>query len=415
MVDAILDDPRLLIHHLATRRLLVRRFRRRRVRRARRPRVRAAVRFYLLDGSGSMLGDRARMRDGILVAELASLVSRLERPTGRVHSLLYYRYFNSAVEPTRRVATVAEALGAIEHVLGHERSGGTDIQEALEDTLALIDEARRADVELTRAQVVLVTDGLAQVEPETIRELQERLDVPVRISIIVLGEDSEPLRRLATMQREAGLQVLYQQMGDAELRALATSADFGHGAVADAELTGAEGALDEHAGLDETAVDPLAADLAEEMAAAYAEVGLGLDALGEGERAKLEAARRDRGALERRFDRLFPALAITTRSLPDPDELERVAMLDALGVIAEVLELGTSEPAQGMADAIALLERLMRTRGSTLTEYLEVAREHPDQLGPAIDAIRLLCGRPAGVAASRSLWQTGTVRDTEPI
>ena len=116
-----------------------------------------------------MLGDRARMRDAILVAELASLVSRLERPTGRIHSLLYYRYFNAAVEPTRRVASVADALAAIESILGRARTGGTNIHQALADTLALIDEARRSDVELTRAQVVLVTDGLANVRRRSAR------------------------------------------------------------------------------------------------------------------------------------------------------------------------------------------------------------------------------------------------------
>ena len=392
VADAIIEDPRLLIYHLATRRLLIRRYRQRRVRQRRRPRVRAAVRFYLLDGSSSMLGDRARMRDAILVAELASLVSRLERPSGRIHSLLYYRYFNAAVEPTRRVATVDDALAAIETVLGQARTGGTNIQDALRDTLTLIDDARRSDVELTRAQVVLVTDGLAKVEPEAIRAIQERLDAPVRVSIIVLGDDSPALRSLSALQRDAGLRVLYHHVPDEELARLAEESEGGWPTdPARTEPRGPSGALDELEGLDEpTALDASA----EELGDALRELGLEEAQLGEGTLAKLEAARRDRLALERRFDRLFPRSSARMGSVPDPQEVQRVALVDALSVIVEVLALGAPEPQDAMADAIALLERLLRVRGITPLEYLSIVHAHPADLGPAIDAVRELCRRP---------------------
>jgi len=390
--DAIIDDPRLLIHHLATRRLLVRRFRRRRVRKRRRPRVRAAVRFYLLDGSSSMLGDRARMRDAILVAELASLVSRLERPTGRIHSLLYYRYFNAAVEPTRRVASVADALAAIESILGRARTGGTNIHQALADTLALIDEARRSDVELTRAQVVLVTDGLANVEPETIRAMQASLDVPVRVSIILLGDESPELRELALLQRTAGLRVLYHHVPDDELARLSEQSAGGWPTdPALAEPSAPIGALEELEGLDEPTrfcAPP------EELAEALRELGLEQAELAEGDLAKLDGARRDRVALHRRFDRLFPRLDVRMPGVPDAADVQRVALVDALSVIVEVLMLGTPTAEEAMVDAISLLERLLRVRGLTPSEYLAVADAHAAELGPAIDAVRELCQRP---------------------
>ncbi|GAB5544092.1 MAG: hypothetical protein SangKO_038520 [Sandaracinaceae bacterium] len=387
---AIIDDPRLLVHHLATRRLLVRRYLRRGQATRERSGVRAAVRFYLLDGSTSMRGAGARMRDAILVAELASLVSRLERPSGRVRSLLYYRFFNSAAEVTRRVASIPDALEAIEEILGAARTGGTDIEGALVDSLDLIEANRASDVELSRAQIVLVTDGLAEVDPAMIRGVQERLAIPVRVSALVLGEESPALRLLAAEQRQAGLRVLYQHVPDAQLESWehegqrAAWPSFAAGEVAPEAI---DHALDELAALSDGS-EPL--DLAPEaLGEAYAELGLELE---EGARARIEAARRDLRSLRRRFDRLFPALDADVARLPDPDDLEATLVLDALGVVAEVLALSCSDELTARSDAIAIFERLLQDRGLTPARYLALAREHPDRVGPAVDAVRALTG-----------------------
>jgi len=389
--DAIISDPRLLLHHLATRRLLVRRYVRRGLARRHRSGVRAAVRFYLLDGSTSMRGARARMRDAILVAELASLVSRLERPGARIRSLLYYRYFNSAAEVTRRVASVPEALQAIEEVLGASRTGGTDIEGALLDSLELIEQNRDDDVELSRAQIVLVTDGLAAVDPAMIRGVQERLAIPVRVSALVLGDESPALRALALEQRQAGLRVLYQHVPDARLEAWESEgqeAAWPSFRAAEVAPEDVDAALDELAAIS-GAARPL--DLAPEaLAEAYAEVGLEESALEEGTRAKLEASRRDLRSLRRRFDRLFPSLEPEIARLPDLDDVESALVIDALGVVAEVLSLSLADELTAKSDAIAIFERLLQDRGLTPARYLEVADEHPDRVGAAIEAVRSL-------------------------
>lgn len=390
--DAIIEDPRLLLYHLASRRLLHRRFVHREVTRRRGRGARAAVRFYLLDGSSSMGGHRARMRDAILVAELASLVSRLERPGGRVRSLLYYRFFNSAAEITRRVASVPEALEAIEEVLGAMRTGQTDIEGALLDSIATIARNRDDDVELARAQIVLVTDGAAPLDPPLILEAQRALDVPVRVSVILLGEPSPTLRALAAEQRAAGLRVLYHHVDDAALDAWERGEAGGAWpsfAVASGGLEAPEGCLEELSRSLAAAPDD---DDPEALLAGLREVGLDEGALAEGVRARVELRRRDRAALARRFDRLFPAPPRAPESLEDPSDVELTVVLDALTVVSEVLALGPADPEARRRDAIAILERLLREREMTPTRYLALLEAHSDHLAPALLTLRAQAG-----------------------
>ncbi|MFK7986017.1 MAG: hypothetical protein AB8I08_08295 [Sandaracinaceae bacterium] len=389
---AIVEDPRLLLHHLASRRLLQRRFVHRSRRTHRRSGLRAAVRFYLLDGSSSMLGARARMRDAVIVAELASLVSRLERPSERIRSLLYYRYFNSDTDVTRRVASIPDALSAIEEVLGTMRGGRTDIEGALLDSLALITENRSNDVELSRAQIILVTDGAAPLDAALIAKTQQTLDIPVRVSVIALGEPNPELRQLAVEQRAAGLKVLYHQVSDHELdeweRGWAEG-DWPAFAADDARLRASldapEQTLGELAGLSDR--DP-SSDDPEALLQGLREVGLDEAHLTEGARARLELARRDERSLRRRFDRLFPVPERSPASVPRRDDDELTVALDALSVVSEVIAVAFSDEATAMRDAIAILERLLRERGLAPARYLELAALHGDVLGPAIDVVR---------------------------
>ena len=65
--DAIIGDPRSILLDLATGRLFARRFVREEAQRRTRVVMRGEVRVYVLDGSGSMKGARARVRDGVVI------------------------------------------------------------------------------------------------------------------------------------------------------------------------------------------------------------------------------------------------------------------------------------------------------------------------------------------------------------
>ena len=161
--DALIEDPRTLVLQLATGRLLARRYVLEEVHRSTQIVMTSEVRVFLLDGSGSMLGPRARVRDAMLVAELATMRRRLEHARD-VRTALFYGYFTDEVGAISRVDSAKGVDQAITQVISTVRVGGTDIQRALVAAFELVAAARGDDKELARAQVVLVTDGEAAVD-----------------------------------------------------------------------------------------------------------------------------------------------------------------------------------------------------------------------------------------------------------
>jgi uncharacterized protein with von Willebrand factor type A (vWA) domain len=127
------------------------------------------ARVYLLDASTSMLdgapdGVRARVRDALLLAELATTLRRLEEPGREVRLSLHYRWFTKRLGPIQAVRTSGEALAALGEVMSTVRKGGTDIEAALLSSFELIREAKDREPDLARASIVLVTDGEAPVD-----------------------------------------------------------------------------------------------------------------------------------------------------------------------------------------------------------------------------------------------------------
>ncbi|UJR86486.1 vWA domain-containing protein [Sandaracinus amylolyticus] len=373
--DAVIDDPRRVVHQLASGELLVRRHLRPRRRDDARSGASAEVRLFLLDGSTSMHGARARMRDAVILAELAALMERLERG-GRVQQLLYYRFFHTASEPTRRVRTVDEALRAIDDVVGVERSGGTDIQRAIVDALREIEWARRHDVALTRAQIVLVSDGEATVDPSAIVSLRERLGVPTRVAIVALGGEGPGLRALAEAQRRDGARVFYHHVSDVELEAWERGDD-----AASPSYAAQTPPWDEIAALLPAS---LVADDPRPLEDALAELGVSDDATA----ARLDAMRRDLRALEARFDRWFPALPSgpdTLAGADDDDDLSRT--LDAIAVL-ETLETPGVPPLERMADAITVFVRVLHALAITPERYADLIARHPARLAAPLGELR---------------------------
>ncbi|HXU01093.1 MAG TPA: hypothetical protein VN903_08880, partial [Polyangia bacterium] len=113
LAGAVIGDPRSVLMDLAAGRLLARRYVAWRPHKQGERRLRNEVRVYVLDGSSSMLGPRARMRDALLLAELSTLGARLRDATRAGDQVLYYRYFNEHVGETRRVASPEQVLQAV--------------------------------------------------------------------------------------------------------------------------------------------------------------------------------------------------------------------------------------------------------------------------------------------------------------
>ena len=320
-----------------------------------------------------MRGPRARVRDAILVAELSTLIGRLAAP-GDTRCTLFYRYFDEDLGLVTRVASTSAARDAIRDVVANERSGGTDIQKALLASLAQVAEARAEDVDLARAQIVLVTDGEAAVDEDRIVAARDALaGLPIGISVIALGKENPALRGLVARQRAKGEAAFYHHLDDAELEALLE------------EECG--GLLDELESLDR-ARDLSALEDLEVEAQARREVGLDADGA-EGSCARSEALRRDRVAIGARFARWFPeAIDDATAPVPAADREEIEATAAALASVAEVVSLLGGAALARQADAIELLERLLPDAGLTPTRYRSLVRQYPAALAPPLRALR---------------------------
>lgn len=395
---AVIDDPRTVLLDLATGRLLTRKYVHHE--RIERPRTRLVgeVRVYLLDGSSSMIGPRARMRDAILVAELATLLRRFEEARRSVRVTLFYRYFDLEVGPVTRVDDPKSALDAIQEVAAMIRVGGTNIEDAVVASLEQIRDAREQDPDLARAQIVLVTDGEAPVREERIEAARAALgDLHVGVSVIALGDENPALRAIVAKQRARGERAFYHFIPDAALASIAKGQIDRGGVIHLPALEGdasrapeetaralrseLEGLLDELVDLDRRR-DLDAIERAEAELRAAGELGVSLD----GEGARREAIARDVRAVERRYARWFPPAA----AKPDHDA-PRDGDVDAayvvLATVAEVVSIVGGSSLARRAEAIDVLERLLPDAGLSPARYQQVLAAHPEALAGALAAV----------------------------
>jgi len=421
---AVIVDPRTIVLDLAAGRLLSRRFVRDEVSTRPRTVMQGEVRVYVLDGSTSMLGPRARMRDAILLAELATVLARLERPREHGRVVLYYQYFDEALGPVCRVDTPGGALEAIGDVTATPRGGGTDIELALLSSLRLVQTAKEGDADLRRAQIVLITDGEAAVDEAKVLAARRAIgDLPVGVSVIALGLENLALREIVAHQRARNERAFYHFVPDAYLEALSEGriddelvvhlppAPVGGARATEAVQERIGPLLEELADLQRSRRDEALRDLDRtdrDRRIERAEV----DTAGEGERARLEALHRDDIALERRYQRWFPPLIgaghgreldprALRRALPPEGTLERDdldAVLVALASVAEVVETVGSARLARQADAVDMLERLLPDARISPARYQEILRDYPGAVEAALAAVH-------GAARSGLGWQ----------
>lgn len=185
--------------------------------------LRTAVRVYVLDASGSMMGARARLRDALLIAELNAL--RVRGTLGLPVDPLYFAYFSDVPTQLERVDTAHGALQVMEALFSRSHAQGpTDITAALLSAFDAIRRARGVDAHLARATVVLVTDGEDALNLELIRKARLGLEgIAIGLSFISIGDENADLKKLVLAEREG--QGFYHHVSDAELALVATSFD----------------------------------------------------------------------------------------------------------------------------------------------------------------------------------------------
>jgi len=398
--DAIIEDPRTVLGSLAAGTLLTRRYLSLENVTSERPGLRNDARFYLLDGSGSMLGSRSRMRDALLVNELVTLAARLQDPGRAGQPVLYYCYFNLEVGEVKRVATAAEAHQAIEDVIGTVRAGGTDIQKALVASFEHLRKARQNDPDLVTAQLVLVTDGESPLDAAALERARAAVgELPIGVSIIALGQQNEALRALAATQRARGERVFYQFMDDDELKDVEGGRTAGlpihlpawkPGSALSEELVAVMEEIEQHG----RRLEVPDREYASVLEAAMVELGLSpAQDLSEAARARHEVLIKDEATLRNRFDRWFPPPEVTVPSPlaeRDREALDELARL--VDTVAEVVEMGHAHPLEQRADAVEMMERLLREAGIAPWRYADLLRRHAGRLATPLHRLRAAVG-----------------------
>jgi hypothetical protein len=402
VMGAVIEDPRLVWLSLAAGGLLTRKFVAQETREHTRTGRQGEVRVYVLDGSGSMLrGDasRARMRDALLLCELSTLLRRVTEGGARTRVTLHYGFFNRELGGLHRVATADEAIAAIGDVVGNARRGGTDIQKALLASFDIVREARAADSDLARGQIVLVTDGESPVDEAVVEEARRAVgDVPVGLSVIALGEENTALRGLVARQRAAGERAFYHFIPDGTLsRLVEGEASSWLGSLHAPKAAPSLGAATKA----RAAIEDALAELADlEQTRHQRAIGGNEPDATEGDVARAENLRGERRALARRFARWFgdgtePSGAELLRPSEDATDVDAIRMV--LGTVAEVLsELGGKDDAR-LVDAIDLAERLVREARITPGRYEELVTTYAGAFAVEREAVRTIA-RPWGDA-----------------
>jgi len=384
IATGIIEDPRTILLSLATGRMLTRKYVE--IERIERKRTKliGEVRVYVLDGSGSMLGPRSRVRDGLLIAELATMLQRLEAHSRSVRVTLFYRYFDTALGPVTRVHDRATALAALGDVAGSVRTGGTDIETAVVASLRQVHDARAHDPDLSRAQIVLVTDGQSEVRQEVVENARKGLeDMSIALSVIALGEENLALRNIVAAQRARGERAFYHFVPDPALaeivrgevdrgdplHLLELAEDKKQDAATVATVLGAElgSLLDELVDLDRRR-DLEAIERAEAELRAASELGIELD----GAAARRAALARDVSAVESRYARWFPTPESAKRTEEGDDD---DATYVVLATVAEVVSVVGGATLTRRAEAIETLERILSDAGLSPSRYQRTVRD----------------------------------------
>jgi hypothetical protein len=385
--DAAINDPRTVIPDLATGKLLARRFIRDEVQKSNRTVLLGELRIYLLDGSTSMLTPRSVLRDAILIAELCTMIARLNDAKRNVNPTLYFQYFDKEVGPVTEIVTAEQAANAIEGLLTTVRTGGTNIQAALLRSIEQIRVAQSRGMDLARANIVLVTDGESPVdEAEIVRTLASLGTLQTGINIIALGQENPSLKKLAAHQKEMGKRVFYQFIDDETIRKIINGERDGvclH-PPDDSELENCSNLLRETIEQIEQSErirdDMTSSDSFLEQALSEMGTDTALRAAMKG---RIELAKRNDAALTRRFERWFPRMAqASTEALNYPDQQTESRLRDTVSLVdgvTEVLTLMTAEHRERQADALEVFQRSLSDAGISPFEYTELLDRFPER------------------------------------
>jgi hypothetical protein len=311
---------------------------------------------YLADASGSMRGARARLRDGLLLAEMDAL--RRQALEGVPVDPVDVCFFGDRTLRFERIETAETARSWIGQLVeGGPCSGMTELSAALAGGAQWLEQARR-DSTLASALLVVVTDGEDAVDGPRIEAAWAPLrGLPVSLRVVCLGDENPFLKGWVARQRAAGRNAGWLHLDDASLAGMPIDFDFRPPTL-----------LPEPDRVEGVELEQLRPHLD-----ALARVAAGEEPA----RPPVDLAR---------FDAVFPEPAI------GPPSEDDAWTADALEAIAEAASLAPFEERAG--EAVVLLEHLLAQRDVPMAAHLVRHSRPGPRTAEALRRLRLLC-RPA--------------------
>ena len=168
------------------------------------------ISIVLYDTSGSMSGDLDRFQAGLISAFTARAISDVT-PGGRHRHRVVLVPFDDNPGTPVKVTNTQEALDVLRDYRSKLRNtgGGTDIQKALIQALALIADAQnQAGEPLAAANIVLMTDGQSPIDLNELAKARSAIDrsTPVQIMFAALGGTNNELMQFASESQKTGFE-----------------------------------------------------------------------------------------------------------------------------------------------------------------------------------------------------------------
>jgi hypothetical protein len=303
-----------------------------------------------------MRGSRARLRDGLLLAEMDAL--RRQALDGVPVDPVDVCFFGDRTLRFERIETAAAARTWIGQLVeGGPCSGMTELSAALAGAAQWLQEARR-DPALASALLVVVTDGEDAVDAARIEAAWAPLRaLPVSLRVVCLGDENPWLKGWVARQRAAGRDAGWLHLDDASLAGMPIDFDFRPPTL-----------LPEPDKVEGVELEQLRPHLD------------ALARIAEGEeppRPPVDLAR---------FDTMFPEPPVAPASADD------AWTADALEAIAEAASLAPFEERAG--ESLVLLEHLLAQREVPVAAHLTRHVRPGPRTAEALRRLRLLC-RPA--------------------
>ena len=166
------------------------------------------ITIVLYDTSGSMSGDPGRFQAGLISAFTGKALSDIS-PSGKHRHRVLIVPFDTTPGTAIRVTNTQEALDVIRNYQQKLKNtgGGTDIQKALLQAMSLIADAeRRSGEPLAAANIVLMTDGQAEINADELLQARRAIDrqTPLQTMFIAINQTNEELMRFAMDSQKMG-------------------------------------------------------------------------------------------------------------------------------------------------------------------------------------------------------------------